>query len=136
MGGEEADMARLSQAVPAPAVLPAPDFAAGGGVAPAGDLPRFVQALRDGRLPPLPLFMEATTPQREFMGPGFFATGDGPDVPGRDLRRGHGGNADGICIEVRPHPYTGETVIEVSNRGAPACFAASSLLHAQRKGSP
>ncbi len=136
MGGEEADIARLSQAVPAPAVLPAPDFAAGGEVAPAGDLPRFVHSLRDGRLPPLPLFMEATTPQREFMGPSFFATGDGPDVPGHDLRRGNGGNADGICIDVRPHPYTGGTVIAVSNRGAPACFPASNPLHAQRKGSP
>ncbi|MGX9718879.1 serine hydrolase domain-containing protein [Stenotrophomonas acidaminiphila] len=118
------------------ATLPARGLAAGGEVAPAGDLLRFVQALRDGRLLPLPLFREATTPQREFMGLGFFATGYGPDVPERDFRWGHGGNADGICTDVRTYPHTGETVIVLSNRDAPACFAVSNLLHAQWKGAP
>ncbi len=118
------------------ATLPARGFAAGGQVAPAGDLLRFVEALRDGRLLPLLLFMEATTPQREFMGLGFFATGYGPDVPERDFRWGHGGSADGICTDVRTYPHTGETVIVLSNKDAPACFAVSNLLHAQWKDTP
>jgi D-alanyl-D-alanine carboxypeptidase len=118
------------------ATLPARGFAAGGQVAPAGDLLRFVEALRDGRLLPLLLFMEATTPQREFMGLGFFATGYGPEVPERDFRWGHGGSADGICTDVRTYPHTGETVIVLSNKDAPACYAVANLLHAQWKGSP
>ncbi len=116
------------------ATLPARGFAAGGQVAPAGDLLHFVEALRDGRLLPLPLFMEATKPQREFMGLGFFATGYGEGVPERDFRWGHGGSADGICTDVRHYPRTGETVVVLSNKDAPACYAVSNLLHAQWKG--
>lgn len=115
------------------ATLPVRGFAAGGQVAPAGDLLRFVQALVDGRLLPQPLFRQATTPQREFMGLGFFATGYGEGVPERDFRWGHGGSADGICTDVRTYPHTGETVIVLSNRDAPACYAAANLLHAQWK---
>jgi len=118
------------------ATLPARGFAAGGQVAPASDLLRFVQALVDGRLLPLPLFRQATTPQHEFMGLGFFATGYGPGVPERDFRWGHGGSADGICTDVRTYPHTGETVIVLSNKDAPACFAVSNLLHAQWKDAP
>ena len=118
------------------ATLPARGFAAGGQVAPASDLLRFVQALVDGRLLPLPLFRQATTPQHEFMGLGFFATGYGPGVPERDFRWGHGGSADGICTDVRSYPHTGETVIVLSNKDAPACFAVSNLLHAQWKDAP
>jgi len=118
------------------ATLPARGFAAGGQVAPAGDLLRFVEALRDGRLLPLLLFMEATTPQHEFMGLGFFATGYGEGVPERDFRWGHGGSADGICTDVRTYPHTGETVIVLSNKDAPACYAVANLLHAQWRPQP
>lgn len=104
------------------ATLPARGYAAGGQVAPAA-----------GRLLPPPLFRQATTPQRAFMGLGFFATGYGEGVPERDFRRDHGGSADGICTDVRTDPHTGETVIVLSNRDAPACYAAANLLHAQWK---
>ena len=118
------------------AALPARGFAAGGQVASAGDLLRFVEALRAGRLLPLPLFMEATTPQHEFMGLGFFATSYGPGIPERDFRWGHGGSADGICTDVRTYPRTGETVIVLSNKDIPACFAVANLLHAQGQQQP
>lgn len=114
--------------------LPSRGFAAGGEVGTARDLLRFVQALNAGKLLPAALFAQATATQREFMGLGFFATGYGKDVPERDYRWGHGGNADGICSDVRHYPHTGETVIVLSNKDAPACFAVSNFLHAQWKG--
>ena len=113
--------------------LPSRGFAAGGEVGVARDLLRFVQALNAGTLLPPALFAQATTPQHEFMGLGLFATGYGKDVPERDFRWGHGGSADGICTDVRHYPRTGETVIVLSNKDAPACFAVSNLLHAQWK---
>ena len=113
--------------------LPGRGFAAGGEVSTAADMLRFVQALKAGKLLPPALFAEATRTQREFMGLGFFATGYGEGVPKRDFRWGHGGNADGICSDVRHYPLTGETVIVLSNTDAPACFAVAGLLHAQWK---
>ncbi len=116
------------------ATLPARGFAAGGEVGTARDLLRFVQALNAGKLLPPALLAEATRTQREFMGLGFFATGYGEGVPERDFRWGHGGSADGICTDVRHYPRTGETVVVLSNKDAPACYAVSNLLHAQWKG--
>lgn len=110
--------------------LPARGFAAGGQVSTARDMLRFVQALESGKLLPKPLFEQATATQREFMGLGFFATDYGPDVPARDFRWGHGGSADGICTDVRTYPRTGETVVVLSNRDAPACYGVSGFLHA------
>ncbi len=118
------------------ATLPARGFAAGGQVGSARDLLRFVEALRGDRLLPPELFTQAIAPQHEFMGLGFFATGYGEGVPERDFRWGHGGSADGICSDVRTYPATGETVIVLSNRDAPACFAVSNLLHAQWPDTP
>jgi D-alanyl-D-alanine carboxypeptidase len=112
------------------ATLPAVGFAAGGQVSTARDMLRFVQALESGKLLPEPLFEQATATQREFMGLGFFATDYGPDVPARDFRWGHGGNADGICTDVRAYPRTGETVIVLSNADAPACYGVAGFLHA------
>ncbi len=106
---------------------------AGGEVGNARDMFRFVQALNAGKLLPAALFEQATQTQREFMGLGFFATGYGKDVPARDFRWGHGGSTDGVCTDVRHYPATGETVIVLSNKDAPACFAVSGLLHAQWK---
>jgi len=116
--------------------LPARGFAAGGEVGSARDMLRFVQALEAGKLLPPALFAEATRTQREFMGLGFFATGYGADVPERDFRWGHGGSADGICTDVRTYPRTGETVIVLSNKDAPACYAVANLLHAQWRPQP
>jgi D-alanyl-D-alanine carboxypeptidase len=110
---------------------PARGFPAGGQYSTARDMLLFVEALRTGKLLPLPLFAEAITPQREFMGLGFFATGYGEEVPKRDFRWGHGGSADGVCTDVRTYPATGETVVIMSNKEAPACFAVANFLHKQ-----
>ncbi|MFN3748063.1 MAG: serine hydrolase domain-containing protein [Sphingorhabdus sp.] len=108
---------------------PTKGFAAGGAYTTAGDLFRFVEALRQGRLVPKPLFAQAIATQHGFMGLGFFATDYGKDVPKRDFRWGHGGSSDGVCADVRSYPNTGETIIVLSNRDAPACFSIASLLH-------
>lgn len=106
-------------------------FPAGGELSTAGDMLRFVEALRSGKLIPQKLFAEAIRTQREFMGLGFFATGYGPGVPESDFRWGHGGGADGICTDVRTYPRTRETIIVLSNRRAPACFPVANFLHEQ-----
>lgn len=104
---------------------------AGGEISTARDMLLFVRALRDGKLIPSTLFDEATRTQRDFMGLGFFATGYGPDVPQRDFRWGHAGSSDGICTDVRTYPGTGETIVVLTNRDAPACFPVANFLHAQ-----
>lgn len=114
--------------------LPARGFPAGGEVGTARDMLRFVEALRSGKLLPPALFAEAVTPQREFMGLGFFATGYGEGWSKRDFRWGHGGSADGICTDVRTYPETGETVVMLSNRDAPVCFGVSNFLHERWNG--
>lgn len=111
------------------ATNPARGFAAGGAVSAARDLLRFVTALNAGKLVGKPLLAEATRTHREFMGLGFFATDYGGDKLPRDFRWGHGGSSDGICTDLRHYPRTGETVIVLSNRDAPACFQVASFLH-------
>lgn len=102
---------------------------AGGEISTARDMLLFVQALQSGKLIPLSLFAEATKPHRDFMGLGFFATGYGPGVPERDFRWGHAGSSDGICTDVRIYPKTGETIVVLTNRDAPACFPVANFLH-------
>ena len=111
--------------------LPTRGFPAGGQVSTARDMFVFVEALRAGRLLPLPLFEEATRPHREFMGLGFFATEYGPGYPARNFRWGHAGSADGICTDVRTYPLTGETVIALGNSEVPGCFEITGFLHRQ-----
>jgi D-alanyl-D-alanine carboxypeptidase len=120
------------------ATQPVRGFPAGGQISSASDMHRFVRALLDGKLLPPDVFAEATRPHREFMGLGFFATGYGEGWHARDFRWGHGGNADGVCTDVRTYPATGETLIVLSNRDAPACFSIANMLHKQwlRKNSP
>lgn len=115
--------------IPNCATLPVRGFPAGGQVSTTADMLRFVIALQTGKLLPQELFAQAITPQREFMGLGFFATGYGPGYPERDFRWGHGGSADGICTDVRSYPLTGETLIVLSNRDPPACFGVANVLH-------
>lgn len=115
------------------ATLPVRGFPPGGQVSTAADMLRFVQALQAGKLLPPALFAEAIKTQREFMGLGFFATGYGPGWPAREFRWGHGGNADGICTDVRTYPTTGETYIVLSNHDAPGCFAVANFLHKHMK---
>ena len=113
------------------ATQPARGFPAGGQVSTAGDMHRFVRALREGRLIPPALFEEATRTHLGFMGLGFFATDYGPDIPARDFRWGHGGSSDGACTDVRTYPATGETIIVLANRDPPGCFAIAGFLHRQ-----
>lgn len=108
---------------------PARGFPAGGQLSTAGDMYRFVRALQNGSLIPLPLFAEATRAHREFMGLGFFATAYGPGYHERDFRWGHGGSADGVCTDIRTYPETGETIVVLSNADIPACFAVANFLH-------
>lgn len=110
---------------------PVRGFPAGGEVSTVEDMLRFVEALRSGKLIPPKLFAEATRTHHAFMGLGFFATGYGPGVPERDFRWGHGGGADGICTDVRAYPKTGETIVVLSNRDAPACYPVANFLHEQ-----
>ena len=110
---------------------PTRGFPAGGHLSTAGDMFRFIQALQAGKLLPLPLFKQAVSSQREFMGLGFFATGYGPGIPDRDFRWGHGGGSDGVCTDVRTYPKTGETIVVLANLDAPACFPVSNFLHEQ-----
>lgn len=117
------------KAVPNCITQPTKGFAAGGAFSTAGDMFKFVESLRQGRLVPKPLIAQAITTQHGFMGLGFFATEYGDDVPKRNFRWGHGGSTDGACADVRTYPNTGETVIVLSNRDAPACFSIASLLH-------
>lgn len=104
---------------------------AGGQLSTAGDMFRFVNALQEGGLVPKSLLAEATRPYRAFMGLGFFSTDYTPDHPRRDFRWGHAGSTDGACTDVRTYPHTGETVIVLSNRDEPYCFAVAGFLHRQ-----
>ncbi len=108
-------------------------FPAGGQISSARDMLRFVTALQGGELLPRQIFAEATRTQREFMGLGFFATGYGPGIPETEFRWGHAGSSDGICTDVRTYPATKETVIVLTNRDAPVCFAVSNAAHEAAK---
>lgn len=111
--------------------LPRRGFPAGGQVSTARDMFRFVEALKEGKLLPAPLFKEAIRPHHEFMGLGFFATEYGPGHLARNFRWGHAGSADGICADVRTYPVTGETIISLSNTDIPGCFELTNFLHRQ-----
>jgi D-alanyl-D-alanine carboxypeptidase len=112
---------------------PARGFPAGGELSTAGDMFRFVSAFEAGKLVPPRLFAQAIKPYRQFMGLGFFSTSYTPDNPWRDFRWGHGGSSDGACTDVRTYPRTGETIIVLTNRDAPACFPVANFLHAEQR---
>jgi D-alanyl-D-alanine carboxypeptidase len=122
------------QRVPNCATQPTRGFPAGGEMSTAGDMYRFVKTLQAGKLIPASLFAAATKPHREFMGLGFFATGYGPGWPEWEFRWGHGGSTDGACVDVRTYPKTGETMIVLSNKDIPGCFAVANFLHKQWSG--
>jgi CubicO group peptidase (beta-lactamase class C family) len=110
---------------------PTRGFPAGGTVSTARDMFLFTRALATGRLLPPALFAEATRTHLQFMGLGFFATDYGADYLARDFQWGHGGNADGVCTNVRVFPRTGETIVVLANRDPPGCFAVADFLHRQ-----
>jgi D-alanyl-D-alanine carboxypeptidase len=95
--------------------LPWRGTAAGGGYSTVGDLLRFAQALRAGRLISKATLAEATRPHQQQYGYGFDVQGQGP------LRSyGHGGGAPGMNGELRIFPQLGYVVASLSNLDPPA----------------
>jgi D-alanyl-D-alanine carboxypeptidase len=100
--------------VPNTDTLPWRGTAAGGGYSTVGDLLRFAQALRSGRLISEATLAEATRPKQQY-GYGFDVQGQGP------LRSyGHGGGAPGMNGELRVFPELGYVVVGLSNLDPPA----------------
>lgn len=100
-------------------LLPWSGTAAGGGTATVGDLFKFAQALRSGRLLSRERFAEATRAQNDagWYGYGFVAVGQGP------LRRyGHSGDFPGTNADVRIFPESGYVLIALSNIDPPAAY--------------
>ncbi|HEU0066224.1 MAG TPA: serine hydrolase domain-containing protein [Sphingomonas sp.] len=103
---------------------------AGGQAFTAGDMLRFVTALRQARLGvPRALFEQATTPKLKGFGLGFFATDYGGEFLPRDLRWGHGGQLYGQCVDIRTYEATGETIVTLGNNDGPVCFRIAGFLH-------
>ncbi len=95
--------------------LPWRGTAAGGGYSTAGDLLRFAEALRSGKLLSRKRLAEATQPQREHYGYGFGIQGEG-----QLLSYGHGGGAPGMNGELRVYPQLGYVLVALSNLDPPA----------------
>ncbi|HEV8579576.1 MAG TPA: serine hydrolase domain-containing protein [Thermoanaerobaculia bacterium] len=106
--------------VPNTDTLPWRGIAAGGGYSTLGDLLRFAQALEAGKLISKAMLAEATRPQAERYGYGFFVHEEEP------LRSyGHGGGAPGMNGDLRIYPRLGYVLVSLSNLDPPA---ASRLL--------
>jgi len=84
---------------------------AGGGVASAPDLLRFVTALQSGKLLPQAFFQQAITAQTPGIGLGFWLDGEG-----RTFRWAHGGGAWGMNADVRVFPNAGYAIVCLANR--------------------
>jgi D-alanyl-D-alanine carboxypeptidase len=101
--------------VPNTDTLPWRGTAAGGGYSTVGDLLRFAQALRSGKLISEATLAEATRPHQQQYGYGFDVQGQGP------LRSyGHGGGAPGMNGELRVFPELGYVLVGLSNLDPPA----------------
>lgn len=92
--------------------LPWRGSAAGGGYSTAGDLIRFGNALRSGRLLSMELVNQATSPQRPdgWYGFGFWIGGQGPS-----RNWGHGGGAPGMNAAFRVLPELDAIVVALAN---------------------
>jgi D-alanyl-D-alanine carboxypeptidase len=101
--------------VPNTDTLPWRGTAAGGGYSTVGDLLRFAEALRAGRLISNATLAEATRPHQEQYGYGFQVQGQGPP-----RSYGHGGGAPGMNGELRVFPQLGYVVVALSNLDPPA----------------
>ena len=95
--------------------LPWRGTAAGGGYSTVGDLLRFAQALRAGRLISKATLAEATRPHQQQYGYGFGVQGEG-----RLRSYGHGGGAPGMNGELWVFPRLGYVVVSLSNLDPPA----------------
>lgn len=96
--------------------LPWRGTAAGGGYSTVGDMLRFGEALRSGRLISEASLAEATSPQSDE------PYGYGLDIRGEGSLRsfGHGGGAPGMNGELRIFPELGYVVVTLSNLDPPA----------------
>lgn len=97
---------------------------AGGGVSTADDEVRFVEALKAGKLIPLPLLMEATRQQTDWYGYGFISSG-----PAEFPHWGHGGGAPGNSTALSVYPSNNMTMVCLSNRDPPVCDRLLTSLH-------
>lgn len=91
--------------------LPFRGSSAGGAVASASDMVRFIEALRSGKLIPLELLAEATRPNAYGSGFGIWNGGKREQA-----WWGHGGGSYGMSADARYYPSPGLTVIMLANR--------------------
>jgi D-alanyl-D-alanine carboxypeptidase len=101
--------------VPNTDTLPWRGTAAGGGYSTIGDLLRFAQVLRAGKLISKATLAEATRAHQQQYGYGFDVRGQG-----RLASYGHGGGAPGMNGELRVFPQLGYVVVGLSNLDPPA----------------
>jgi CubicO group peptidase (beta-lactamase class C family) len=109
--------------------LPWRGTAAGGGYSTAGDLFRFAEALRGGKLLSARWLKEATTvqgkPERAPEGNGY---GFGLMVSAHPTRYGHGGGAPGMNGELAIFPDLGVVVAVLSNLDPPAAGSLANVF--------
>ena len=105
-------------------LLPWRGSPAGGGVSTADDQARFVEALKAGKLIPLPMLEEAIKPQTDWYGYGFISSG-----PEEFPHWGHGGGARGTSAALSVYPSNNMTMVCLSNRDPPVCDRLLTRLH-------
>ncbi len=110
--------------VPSTDQLPWRGTPAGGGVTTADDEVRFVEALKAGKLIPLPLLEEAIKQQTDWYGYGFISSG-----PSEFPHWGHGGGAPGNSAALSIYPTNNMTMVCLSNRDPPVCDRLLTRLH-------
>ncbi|MGO3127031.1 MAG: serine hydrolase domain-containing protein [Luteimonas sp.] len=110
--------------VPSADQLPWRGTPAGGGVTTADDEVRFVEALKAGKLIPLPLLEEAIKQQTDWYGYGFISSG-----PDEFPHWGHGGGAPGNSAALSIYPSNDMTMVCLSNRDPPVCDRLLTRLH-------
>jgi len=111
--------------------LPWRGTSAGGGYSTVGDLLRFAEALKKGRLLDLKLMREATSHQKPSPGYGFgFGVSDEAGI----RRFGHGGGAPGMNGDLRVYPDSGSVVAVLSNLNPPAATRLADWLEQRLPG--
>lgn len=111
--------------------LPWRGTSAGGGYSTVGDLLRFAEALRKGRLLEAKLFREATDRQKPSPGYGYgFGVSDEEGI----RRFGHGGGAPGMNGDLRVYPDSGYVVAVLSNLDPPSATRLADWLEQRLPG--
>jgi D-alanyl-D-alanine carboxypeptidase len=110
-------MRRAGAWKPNTGTLPWRGTSAGGGYSTVGDLLRFAEALKKGKLLDPKLVREATSRQKPSPGYGFgFGVSDEDGV----RRFGHSGGAPGMNGDLRVYPDSGYVIAVLSNLDPPA----------------